>query len=510
MYKILAVTFFTFISNVIIVAQTKTVDPSKYGKTITVADLKKHLYYIAGPETEGRGTGTPGIAKAAAYIENHFKKLGLQPFAFHQYQLEYKLLQDSIMESYLTINGKRFEYNESFTGSNRNNKNQDLKATDLAYVGYGIEDEKYNDYKNIDVKNKIVVALEGEPMNADSTFIVTGTKKKSDWSTTNNNDKKHDAAKKNGAIAILYITKTYRKANKWPMPRGGQYPAFTINANSINKYYLNADVEKELWGDAKPAVGTVIAKPIEIHFAKQQFTTPSTNVIAVLPGTDKKDEYVFITAHMDHLGKKDSIIYYGADDDGSGTCAVLELAEAFAKAQKEGKSPRRSIVFMTVSGEERGLWGSEYYSENPVFPLAKTSVDLNIDMIGRVGSDYIKDAPDSLNYVYVIGDDKLSTDLRPINEEANNKYTKLKLDYRYNDPKDPNRFYYRSDHYNFAVKGVPIIFYFDGVHKDYHRPTDTPDKINYDMYSRRTQLVFYTAWAMANRDEMLKRDIELK
>jgi Zn-dependent M28 family amino/carboxypeptidase len=131
-------------------------------------------------------------------------------------------------------------------------------------------------------------------------------------------------------------------------------------------------------------------------------------------------------------------------------------------------------------------------------------------MIGRVGSDYIKDAPDSLNYIYVIGDDKLSTDLRPINEEANNKYTKLKLDYRYNDPKDPNRFYYRSDHYNFAVKGVPIIFYFDGVHKDYHRPTDTPDKINYDMYSRRAQLVFYTAWTMANREEMLKRDIELK
>jgi Zn-dependent M28 family amino/carboxypeptidase len=233
-------------------------------------------------------------------------------------------------------------------------------------------------------------------------------------------------------------------------------------------------------------------------------------VIAILEGTDKKDEYVFLTSHYDHIGKRnDTTINYGADDDGSGTTGILELAQAWVEAKKAGNGPRRSIVFMTVSGEEKGLWGSEYYSNHPVYPLDKTSVDLNIDMIGRTGSEYQKDK-DSTNYIYIIGDDKLSSDLNPITEQVNNTYIKFKLDRKYNDPKDPNRFYFRSDHYNFAEKGVPIIFYFNGTHSDYHRPTDTPDKINYPMMAKRAQLVFLTAWEMANREQMLKRDIRLE
>jgi Zn-dependent M28 family amino/carboxypeptidase len=208
------------------------------------------------------------------------------------------------------------------------------------------------------------------------------------------------------------------------------------------------------------------------------------------------------------LGKRDSVIYYGADDDGSGTVSVLELAEAFTKAKEAGKGPRRSILFLANSGEEKGLWGSEYYSEHPAYPLDKTTVDLNIDMIGRI--DPNRKHGDSTNYIYVVGDDKLSTDLHPISVAQNKKYTMLELDYKFNDPNDPERIYYRSDHYNFARKGVPIIFYFDGIHKDYHRPSDTPDKINYDILEKRARLVFYTAWEMANRDEMLKRDIPLK
>ena len=234
----------------------------------------------------------------------------------------------------------------------------------------------------------------------------------------------------------------------------------------------------------------------------------SSNVLGLLPGTDLKDEYLFITAHYDHLGKRgDSVIYYGADDDGSGTVSVIELAEAFAKAKAAGKGPRRSIVFMAVSGEEKGLWGSEFYGSNPVYPLEKTTADLNIDMIGR--SDTSRKG-DTVNYVYVVGDDKLSSELKPISEAANKKYTKLQLDYKFNDPNDRNRIYYRSDHYNFAKHGVPIIFYYDGMlGSDYHKPTDTPDKINYPLLARRAQLVFYTAWEMANRNEMLKRDIPL-
>ncbi|HJY21931.1 MAG TPA: M28 family peptidase, partial [Hanamia sp.] len=233
----------------------------------------------------------------------------------------------------------------------------------------------------------------------------------------------------------------------------------------------------------------------------------ASNVIGYVEGTDKKDEYVFLTAHYDHLGKRGEVIYYGADDDGSGTVSVIEMAEAFAKAKAEGHGPRRSVVFMTVSGEEKGLWGSEYYSEHPVFPLEKTTVDLNTDMVGRI--DPGRNYGDSMNYVYVIGDDKLSSDLKPISIAANDKYTKLELDYKFNDPNDPERIYFRSDHYNFARKGVPIIFYFDGIHKDYHKPSDTVDKINFDLMEKRVRFIFLTAWEMANRDEILKRDIPL-
>jgi Peptidase family M28 len=488
--------------------QKNSIAQKKYAETITEADLKKHLYYIAGPECEGRGTGTPGIAKAAAYIENEFKKYGLLPFAFHQYQMNYTLIQDSIGDSDITIDGKKFAYNENFSGSNRNNVPQQLTADNVIYVGYGIDDATYNDYEGIDVKGKIVVVQEGEPKLNDSVYTITGSSKRTDWSNPNF-DRKLAASIKNGAIAMFVIAADYKQAATWPMRRSRQYPEYTIKKGGINRYYINTDMAKHLLGTDKPTKGNVVSKKVVINFNKTYFETPSTNVIGVLPGTDKANEYVLITAHMDHLGKRGDVIYYGADDDGSGTCAVMEMAQAYAQAKKDGNGPRRTMVFMTVSGEEMGLWGSKYYAENPAFDLNKTSVDLNIDMIGRVGSDYLKDAPDSLNYVYVIGDDKLSSDLRPINEAAN-KAVGLKLDYRYNDINDKNRFYYRSDHYNFAEKGVPIIFYFDGVHADYHKATDTPDKINYDLYEKRTRLVFYTSWDMANRDEMLKRDIPLQ
>ena len=200
-------------------------------------------------------------------------------------------------------------------------------------------------------------------------------------------------------------------------------------------------------------------------------------------------------------------IHPGADDDGSGTVGVLEIAEAFAKAKAAGKGPRRSILFLAVSGEEKGLWGSAYYAEHPVYPLEKTSIDINIDMIGRK-DDNLKSL-DSNNHVYLIGDDKLSSQLTPFVDSINNMYIKIITDRKYNDPKDPNRLYYRSDHYNFAAKGVPIVFFFDGIHKDYHKPSDTPDKINYDLHEKRSRLVFLLAWEAANRNNMFVRDIPL-
>ena len=240
-------------------------------------------------------------------------------------------------------------------------------------------------------------------------------------------------------------------------------------------------------------------------YEKNISTVDASNVLGIIEGTDKKDEYVFLTGHYDHLGKHDGKIYYGADDDGSGTVAVIEMATAFAKAKAEGKGPRRTIVFMTVSGEEKGLWGSEYYSDHPIYPLNKTSVDLNTDMVGRIDTE--RKTADTTNYVYVVGHDKLSSELPLINEGTNNKYTGLVLDYKFDDPNDRERIYYRSDHYNFVRKGVPVLFFYDGMLKaDYHKPTDTVDKINWALYEKRVRMIFNTAWEIANREEMLKRD----
>ena len=246
-----------------------------------------------------------------------------------------------------------------------------------------------------------------------------------------------------------------------------------------------------------------IKTDLSIEVKRKSDQLEAENVLGYVEGTDLKDELIIITAHYDHLGVSEGKIFYGADDDGSGTSAVMELARAFSLAKKEGKGPRRSVLFMPVSGEEKGLLGSEYYSSNPVFPLANTVADLNIDMIGRLDEKH-KDNPD---YIYIIGSDKLSTQLHKINETANKTYLNLELDYTYNSPSDPNRYYYRSDHYNFAKNNIPVIFYFNGVHADYHKSTDTVDKINFAKMEKITRLVFFTAWDLVNRDERIKVDV---
>ncbi|CAD7815555.1 Bacterial leucyl aminopeptidase [Chryseobacterium aquaeductus] len=227
----------------------------------------------------------------------------------------------------------------------------------------------------------------------------------------------------------------------------------------------------------------------------------SENILAFIEGSEKPEEIVVISAHYDHVGTQNGIVFNGADDDGSGTVAVMEIAKAFHNAKKAGNGPKRSILFLHVTGEEHGLFGSEYYSDHPVFPLANTVVDLNIDMIGR-------DDPENRgkNYVYVIGSEMLSSELKVINEAANKETVNLELNYKYDDPKDPQRLYYRSDHYNFAKNNIPVAFYFDGIHEDYHKPTDDVEKIDYNMLQKRTQLVFATAWEIANREARIVVD----
>lgn len=236
--------------------------------------------------------------------------------------------------------------------------------------------------------------------------------------------------------------------------------------------------------------------PAEFLNAKYKENLPdSENIWAFIEGSEKPDEIVVVSAHYDHVGVKGGQVYNGADDDGSGTVAILEIAKAFQKAKKEGHGPKRSILILHVTGEEHGLHGSRYYSENPLFALSQTIANVNIDMIGR-HDEFHGDS----NYIYLIGSDYLSSDLQQICVDAN-KDLQLVLDYKYNERSDPNRFYYRSDHYNFAKNGIPSVFLFSGTHADYHQPGDDVDKIEFDALLKRTKYAFAIAWELANRDK---------
>jgi Zn-dependent M28 family amino/carboxypeptidase len=328
-------------------------------------------------------------------------------------------------------------------------------------------------------------------------FMACGSSKNSSNSEDSNVDQaaKYAAsitAKDLGTHLYIYASDEFEGRNTG---EPGQKKAIAY----LKDFYVEQGIASALGGDD-------YFQEVPAEFLnKRKRRTPikdSENVVAFIKGTEKPDEIVVISAHLDHEGVKDGEIYNGADDDGSGTVAILEIAQAFQMAAKAGKGPKRSILFLHVTGEEKGLLGSEYYTENPLFPLANTVCDLNIDMIGRIDDRHKADP----NYVYLIGSDKLSTELHNVSEEMNKKYTNINLDYKYNDENDPNRFYYRSDHYNFAKHNIPIIFYFNGTHADYHRPSDTPDKINYELLENRTRLVFHTAWEVANREARITAD----
>lgn len=497
---------------------------TKFAETITATDLQKHLYTIASPDMEGRETATEGQRKAATYIENYFKSIGLQPPAALNgaYQQSFVLNTDSLTSASLTINKKDLVWGTDYLMPANANEDGEFSGKAVVFVGYGISSANYDDYAGLNVKGKIVAFVNGEPKK-DNIYYVSGNKQYSkEWAFSPSaklaNALKHGAK---GALMINPGSEGFNSGTAEGSKKSRMYlPSNTATVNGVNithsigetifgKTLFDGFIEKAKKQQPFTKEDYVIKKAtIKAAYEEKKKLDYSTNVLGVLEGTDKKDEYVFVTAHYDHLGMARGELHPGADDDGSGTTGVLEIAEAFTKAAQAGYRPRRTMVFMTVSGEEKGLWGSEYYTNHPLFPLAKTSVDLNIDMIGRIDEKIA--TADSTNYVYVIGDDKLSSELAPITDSINNTYTHMMLDRKFNDPNDPNRFYYRSDHFNFAQKGVPVIFYFDNMQSDYHKKTDTPDKIYYPLQAKRAQFVFYTAWTMANRDEMMKRDIPLK
>jgi Zn-dependent M28 family amino/carboxypeptidase len=470
----------------------KTAKPDAYAKTITAADLKNRLYVVASADMQGRETATEGQRKAAAYIESQFKSLGLQPGNKDSYQLFYNVYQDSLADAKLQVNGQEYQMDKDFNAS-VNNIPATMRFSEVVFVGANSLDS----LKNTNLAGRAVMIVGGLPQG----FSRGGQ------------GGIYGSLLSKGVAAIISVGNNYPRTTS--TSRKGSQSTSIFRRNITPQQFTVSDaVAKAIVGDdydnvkSNVSVVKTYTADVLLEVQKTALTAQSSDVIGVLPGTDLKDQYLVISAHYDHLGVRNGNIYYGADDDGSGTVSIIQIAQAFAKAKAEGKGPRRSIVFLANSGEEEGLWGSDYYTSHPTFPLEKTTADLNIDMIGRTDSS--RKVGDSLNYVYVVGDDKLSTDLRMISEAVNKNYLKMELDYKFNDPNDPNNIYFRSDHYNFAKHGVPIIFYYDGMlGADYHRPTDTPDKINYPLMAKRAQLVFYTAWDMANRNDMLKRDISM-
>jgi hypothetical protein len=300
--------------------------------------------------------------------------------------------------------------------------------------------------------------------------------------------KGRDTGAQGQKLAAQYIAKHFQKNN---------LQAIVPQPDSSHSYYQKYDLQRvKLFGGGYRYLSI---SPKNRNIAD---TVHTENVLGYIEGTDLKDQVIVLTAHYDHIGITNGQINNGADDDGSGTVAILELAQAFAQAKKDGHGPRRSILFMTVTGEEKGLLGSKYFVENPIIPLPNIVCNLNIDMIGRTDNEH-RGKPD---YIYLIGSDKLSSQLHAISETTNAEHTKLDLDYTYNHPEHPERFYYRSDHYNFAEKKIPVIFYFRGVHDDYHQPTDDVQKIQFDQLEKVTKLVFYTAWELANRTDRIVVD----
>ena len=500
-------------------------DAIKYASTINTSELKEYLEVIAADSMEGRLTGERGQKKAGRYIAENFKISEVPPGFItdtgSSYFQQFNLYKKTWEESYIKIKGKRKDFLKDFyiIGSPDFSNETEVEAK---FLGYGIDEKNYSDYEGADVRNKAVVVFMGEPKDKNEESRITNNKEK--YQLADSWQKKAMIAKEKGARAIFLVKASTDEGfqqdlnlHRCFLEQAAISVAASKNVVTSNVFFIPPSLAAEIFNMStedflnlrkktgeKGVAGykKVKSSRITIKASRKEILFSTENVLGFIEGSDKKDEVVIVTAHYDHEGIKCGQIYNGADDDGSGTVAIMEIAEAFALAKKEGKGPRRSLLFMAVTAEEKGLLGSAYYVENPVFPLSNTVANLNIDMIGRLDHAHEKNE----NYVYLIGSDKLSSRLHSISEEVNKSYTQLQIDYTYNNENDPNKFYYRSDHYNFAKNNIPVIFYFTGVHDDYHMPTDDIDKILFHKVEKIARLVFHTAWELANMEQKIEAD----
>lgn len=476
-----------------------------YAETITETDLREYLTELSSDAYEGRETGLPGQKKAMDYLQTKFGSFGIGPIQrtsphVNGYLQPFDLVIEQPGTMSLNIGGKAYKYLEDVLYfSSRITTSVEFQQVVLTSAG-GVADV---------------------PEGTRVILVLAPTKGAGD-EAMNEQRALGQAAAAKGVELVLYCTDGFQTMkDRYAHWLGGtrtrladdvdqgtkkQTQTMMVTPAVAEGIMANAGRSfKKEWARVQRGKRTkrkALVSSLGVVVEPKATTATGENVLAYIPGSDKKEELVIITAHYDHIGTHDGEVYNGADDDGSGTVALLEMAQAFARARAEGHGPRRSMLFMPVSGEEKGLLGSEYYSEHPVFPIEQTVADLNIDMIGRVDSAHASSGP----YVYIIGSDRLSTELHRINDAANKTYTQLDLDQAFNAHDDPNRFYFRSDHYNFARKGIPVIFYFSGVHEDYHQPTDEVEKIRFDLLRQRALLVFHTAWILANREDRIVVD----
>jgi hypothetical protein len=499
--------------------QAAAVDESvKYAGLVNAERLRKHLAVLASDEYEGRETGMKGQHMAAAYVAEQFKNAGLtgplktdDPYQQH-FNVEQVTWADGAT---LKVGKTSYAWLTDFYGLNDSPFAQETTVTPV-FVGYGIEQPGYSDYASVDVKGKDLLVLMGEPTGDGGKALLSADGAPTKWG--NDYRAKAQLAAQKGARSVFFVsfnpTGNFAKQTARMAPYISRPATVMASDNKPSRtpaFFISPAVGLQLLGTKDAAIQAYLAKinatkqpvpasfkvvPMQVKAERKRTPLDTENVLGFIEGSDKKEDVIVISAHHDHLGVHDGQVFNGADDDGSGTSAIVTMAEAFAQAKKDGHGPRRSLLFLSVTGEEKGLFGSEYYSKHPVFPLANTEADLNVDMIGRTDVEH-EGKPD---YVYVIGSDKLASELKVILEAQNKQYNPIDLDYRFDDPADPNRFYYRSDHYNFAVNKVPVAFFFNGVHADYHQQSDEIDKIEFAKMEKRAQLVFHLAWELANRE----------
>lgn len=520
------ISFFTFLLLLIcstIKGQSYIDRSTEYSEVISSSEIKELVYKLASPEFEGRETGTAGNELAANFIAVKFKSYGIPPYPGSDDYFQHATFTNVTWKDLsLAVNGSEKTKGTDYLAIPQSfpKTNGVFEIREMTFIGYGIDDPKWSDYNDVDVRGKHIMIFSSEPMKNEEDYLLTNGPSPSRWS--DDPSLRVKAAFEHGAASVWVVNENIRDLVM--SQRRGLISGFMIMGTTekifkdkIPNITISPTLAQEITGDhtenfikarKKLSSGKQISFtfPVNISFKAEPDASSidGLNVLGFIEGTDPvlKDEVVVVSGHYDHLGKRGNDIFFGADDNASGTSAVLQVAKAMAQAKKDNAGPKRSVLCILVTGEEKGLLGSNYYCENPVFPLKNTVADVNIDMIGRVD-----DKHDSPNYTYVIGSDRLSTTLDSIIRDVNQKYTKLDLDYTYNAKDDPNQFYYRSDHYNFAKNGIPVVFFFSGVHDDYHRPTDTPDKIMYDKATVISKLAFHVTWDLANRADRIQVNV---